>query len=250
MTSGWSERDSRSFLELGDLFVPQRELQVDILCELLPLAPRDEGVVVDLGCGQGPLAGAVLERFPAVRVIALDASTSMLEAARAAGARHAPRLRARRCSLEDFPADVVDGPVDAVVSSLAIHHLDAPGKRRLFEAVVGILRPGGGLAIADIVELRSRAARRLAARLWDAEVELRSEARTGGPAALERFRKDGWNHFALDSPDPADRPSPLEDQLRWMRAAGLVDVDVVWMHAGHAIYAGYRPGGDAPGTAV
>jgi tRNA (cmo5U34)-methyltransferase len=43
------------------------------------------------------------------------------------------------------------GPFDLVVSALAVHHLDAAGKRDLFARVRRVLRPGGRFVLADVV---------------------------------------------------------------------------------------------------
>jgi hypothetical protein len=35
-------------------------------------------------------------------------------------------------------------------------------------------------------------------------------------------------------------PSPLSEQLVWLREAGFASVDCFWLRAGHAVYGGYR----------
>jgi hypothetical protein len=41
--------------------------------------------------------------------------------------------------------------------------------------------------------------------------------------------------------DPEDRLAPVEDQLAWMRSAGLVDVDCLWRWRGFALLVGVAP---------
>ncbi len=53
---------------------------------------------------------------------------------------------------------------------------------------------------------------------------------------LEQFRRRQWNIFRY--PDPFDKPSPLYDQLAWLKAASSAAVDVFWPEAGQAIYGG------------
>jgi hypothetical protein len=43
--------------------------------------------------------------------------------------------------------------------------------------------------------------------------------------------------------DPMDMMSPIADHLRWLEAAGYEAADAVWLRAGHAVYAGWRPAG-------
>lgn len=235
----WSEEDSRDFLAHGACFVPDREEQLRILADLLPI-PEGPFLVVDLACGEGLLSRAVLDRHPRARVEAIDASAAMLAAAAATNAAHGDRFRVRAGTLERFVPDRDDPPL-AVVSSLAVHHLDGDGKRALFGRVAQGLAPGGCLLLADLVEPTTPMARRLAARLWDEEVARRAPA-SGGGEALTTFREQGWNHFALAEPDPLDTPSPLFDQLRWLVDAGFAAVDVFWMRAGHAVYGGFLTG--------
>lgn len=232
----WDEADSRGFIDLGRFFVPDREEQIETLLSLIPENPRH---VVELCCGEGLLAGAVLERFPNCTVQAFDGSAAMIEHARQALARHGGRFEARRFDLGDSSWRELSGP-DAVLSSLAVHHLDGDGKRALFRDMARALAPGGALLIADVVQPRTPAAAALAARAWDESVRRRSLELAGGLGPYETFRNDRWNLYADPEPDPMDQPSSVLDQLRWLEEAGLAGVDVFWMKAGHAIFGGFR----------
>ncbi len=79
--SVWTEEDSQHFVDLGAAFVPERDLQIHTLCELLSLSDK-QAVVVELCCGQGLLAEAILKRYPATVVHGLDGSEKMLSCAR------------------------------------------------------------------------------------------------------------------------------------------------------------------------
>ncbi len=48
------------------------------------------GFVADLGCGPGNLTAALAARWPAARVLGVDSSPEMIEAARAEAARTGP----------------------------------------------------------------------------------------------------------------------------------------------------------------
>lgn len=60
--------------------------------------------------------------------------------------RHPRAFRGAR--LED---PLPNGPSDLVVSVLAVHHLDGPGKADLFEHAAAVLAPGGRLVLGDVV---------------------------------------------------------------------------------------------------
>lgn len=230
----WSEGDSRTFIAHGDLFVPRRTEQTRAILELLP--GHDPLAVLELCCGAGRLAEAILAARPEATVTAIDGSPEMVRAARATNARFGSRFEGTVADLERFqPA----GSYDAVVSSLALHHVPHDRKPSLYAALAGGLNPGGALLVADLVEPPGESGRRLAAATWDEAVR---EAATlaNRPEAIELFRRDRWNHFALSDPDPLDQPAPVANELDWLRAVGLVDVDVFWLYAGHAVFGGFR----------
>jgi len=235
---GWTEADSREFIDHGRFFVPDREEQIATVLAALP-EPGD-GLLVDLCCGEGLLSRALLERFQKARVLALDLSPAMLAQTGVTCAAWADRLETSPFDLADSSWRRFPEPVHAFVSSLAVHHLDGEGKRRLFRDLAVTLAPGGAVVIADLVEPATPAARTLAAQAWDEATRRRSLELAGNLGPYRIFRDERWNFYADPQPDPIDQPSRLFDQLRWLEEAGLSDVDVFWMKAGHAIFGGFK----------
>jgi tRNA (cmo5U34)-methyltransferase len=85
-----------------------------------------------------------------------------------------------------------EGIYDLVVSALAVHHLEDSAKADLFRRVAAQLRPGGRFVLADLVV-------------------------PDDPAdALTPVDDDGY-----------DKPSPVADQLLWLRDAGF-EPSVFW----------------------
>ncbi len=130
-------------------------------------------------------------------------------------------------------------PARVFLSSLVLHHLDGAGKRDLFARLFDGLEPGGALLFADLMKPRTELARGHFAAAWEEEIRLRSEEIHGNGRAHEFFVRERWNIY--DHPDPADKPSTLPEQLRWMEEAGFEGVDVFWARAGHALLGGYKP---------
>ena len=60
---------------------------------------------------------------------------------------------------------------------------------------------------------------------------------------LQQVRVNGeaFGERAESGPDPADHPSALFHHLVWLKHAGFAVVDCFWMHAGHAVYGGFKP---------
>lgn len=238
---GWSEEVSRTFLDYGRYFVPERETQMRIVARLLS-GLDGPGLILELCCGEGLLAEVLLESCPGWRVQGLDGSPEMLGRAQERLARFGDRFR---CGAFDLAATDWRQPgsaVDAVVSSMAVHHLTGPEKQALFADLHRMLADGGVLVVADIVEQNSKAGRRVAAETWDEVVRKRSLELGGSTEAFDFFQREQWNTFWYLDPEDIDRPSPLHDQLCWLKEAGFVDVDVHWMLAGHAVFSGWKAG--------
>ena len=240
----WNEDDSALYRELASVAVPAREEQIATVLTLLPFTPADKFRAVEIGSGPGTLSFALLDCFREATVIALDGSESMRSHAKA-------RLRSfgDRFSVEAFELGANDwhpllDAADAVVSSLCIHHLPGEDKRRLFSAIFQRSAPKAALVVADLVEPQLAQGREVFATGWDRAAQQRALGRPG--ALFDRFIKEAWNYYRF--PDPSDRPSPLIDQLTWMKEAGFEVVDCFWLQAGHAIFAGYksRPAADPP----
>ena len=126
-------------------FIPYYEDMIRTGVELLAaLAPRDAHVL-DLGGGTGALAAAVLEGLPGVRVTVLDVDREMLGEARRRLARYGDRVTFQAGSfLDPLPS------ADAIVASLALHHVhDLATKRTLYRAIHDTLPPGGVLLNLD-----------------------------------------------------------------------------------------------------
>jgi trans-aconitate 2-methyltransferase len=99
--------------------------------------------VLDAGCGSGRVTETLLERVPRGRVIALDASASMLEAARG---RLAPAIADGRVELVlgDLLELEPQQPVDAIISTATFHWI--ADHDQLFGRLRTALRAGGQLA--------------------------------------------------------------------------------------------------------
>src|SRR5262249_42790110 len=107
--------------------VPEREVQIALICDLIP-ATDQSFEIVELCCGEGLLAGALLARFPGCVVRGLDGSAAMLQRAQERLAEYGERFRPQQFDLASHAWRAGVRLARAVVSSLAIHHLDAAQK--------------------------------------------------------------------------------------------------------------------------
>lgn len=97
--------------------------------------------VLDAGCGSGRVTEQLMGRLPRGRVIALDASPSMVEAARGRLARFGDRIE---YAVADLGAPLpIEGEVDTILSTATFHWI--PDHDALFRNLAAVLRHGGWL---------------------------------------------------------------------------------------------------------
>jgi tRNA (cmo5U34)-methyltransferase len=241
----WTQQESDTYRALAQVAVPARSEQIAALLTLVPFSTDDAFHVVELASGEGRLSHAVLDAFPQATLLALDYEASMQqETASRIAAFNARGSVAGFDMLRDDWYGLLDG-ADVVVSSLCIHHLDGAGKQRLFGAVQRHLSERGAFLIADLVMPVRAQVRELFAATWDGMAEAASIDLYDRRDIFEQFVREHWNYYRY--PDDFDKPSPLADQLVWLRQAGFAQVDAFWMQAGHAIYGGYQAQASAQG---
>ncbi len=162
---------------LGREYVPGRSWKSIAEALLLMVPPM---VIADLGAGEGAFSLLLAQR--AQQVIAVDNSDKMVElGSELARKQGVPALEYRKGDLEAVP--IADGSVDLALFSQSLHHAQHP-ERAVAEAW-RILKPGGRIAILDLVQHRFAEARELYADVWLGFSEVELEQLLGQDPASE-----------------------------------------------------------------
>ena len=112
--------------------------------------------VIDLGCGPATQLARIAELNPDIQFTGIDLSERMLDEARS-------YVKGSGLSNVDLVQDditqlsvVADHSTDAVISTVALHHLRSDDDlRKCFGQIKRILNPGGALYLADLTRPKS-----------------------------------------------------------------------------------------------
>ena len=180
---------------------------------LLDQIPSSAKHVLDLGTGDGRLLALVKLNNPAVEGVALDFSEPMIEQAQKRFAKDSHVTIVKHDFSLPLPAAQL-GCFDAVVSSLAIHHLTHPRKKQLYTEIFNLLNPKGVFCNLEHVSSATE------------NLHLKFLAATG---------------FTPQTEDPSNKLLDVETQLQWLRQIGFVDVDCYWKWLEIALLVGFKP---------
>jgi tRNA (cmo5U34)-methyltransferase len=161
--------------------------------------------------------------MPGARVTLLDVDVAMLAEARRRLAGFGDRVTLREGSfLDPLPS------ADAVVSSLALHHIhDLEAKTRVYGAIHEALTPGGVLLNLDAAISEDPRVNALIFDGWAVHM-----AAHGIPDEEARGHFRAWA--------AEDRYFPLDAELAALRAAGFAEVECFWRRGPSAICCGIR----------
>ena len=168
--------------------------------------------ILDLGAGTGLLSELVLQRYPDANITLVDVSDNMLDIARKRFALNKNISIIR----EDFTTFRSETKYDAVISSLAIHHLDDNAKVDIFKSIYSMLKPNGLFINAEQVEGETDFFAQLNDNQWRKKVENTDLTKEEISAGYERVR--------------LDKRSPLSEQLQWLRKSGFCEVDCLYKY--------------------
>lgn len=217
--------------------VPLAGQQIEVMLRLAAATGQPVTRILDLGCGDGILGAALLQRYPKASGWLLDFSEPMLETAghklQGFGAR-------AQTILADYGqpgwVEKVTGPFDVIVSGYSIHHQPHGRKRSLYAELYGLLRPGGLFVNVEHVA----SATPWLSRLFDeAFVDglYAHELSRGGQRSREEVAQA--HYYRPDK--AANLLAPVEVQCQWLREIGFQDVDCYFKLWELAVFGGRRP---------
>jgi tRNA (cmo5U34)-methyltransferase len=229
--AGWrSDEDVAAWIAASEEREERRRGQRRLMADLLPFGEDEPFLFVDLGAGTGAASRVILERHPAATALLADWSPQMAAAGARALAPFAGRYRYVDFDLAGGPwPDGIPERVDAVVTSMCLHHLPHARQAQLCAEAFARLAPGGWFLDFDVVAAGDPGI----AAAWDLAARREPDAGLQHP------------HHAQDGPHGHAAEtlflSPLPRLLGFLADAGFESVDVFWKQLDTVLVGGRRP---------
>jgi len=190
--------------------------------DMVPFGPEETFRVLDLGAGTGLLSQFLHERFSKAQFTLIDFTAEMLAQAKrrfSAGGNF-------RYQVANYADEPWQGPYELIVSSLSIHHLDDPKKKRLYEKVRDNLVPGGAFLNAEFVRFASP---ELQAHYWKLWIQSMRDAGLNEGEVGEALGRTSIDILA-----------PVELQTGWLQDLGFREVDCYYRSGLFAVFGGRK----------
>ena len=169
--------------------------------------------IIDLGAGTGLLSQKILEAHSQAQLTLVDLSEKMLAVARMRF-NGLSNVTIEVSDILDYPME--DNSCDAIVSSLAIHHLTDGDKKAIYRKIFRALKPGGFFVNAEQVLADNDFLQKLYHQRWCYEIEHSVLSREEIDASYERIK--------------LDKRATIASQLDWLREAGFSQVDCLYKY--------------------
>ncbi len=221
---------ARAYDEYQSAVVPHYDDMLEVVAMTCQHYLRKSPKILDLGCGTGNASVAILKKTPA-KIFLVDGSSRMVEIAREKIEREFPGpvagYRIADISRSSWDEGLGSGEYDAVVSTLVLEHLPTDSYRRALDGCYRLLKPGGWLIAVEGYEEEDSDMLQ-----WFNE-EMEARRRRLDPKMsdfIAQLRAQKEVHYY----------SSKLQKAAWWRAAGFLQVNVLWQYLCIALMVGRK----------
>ncbi len=214
------DRNAKKYDGQRHQIIPNLDQMYSIMTDLASCdIPRPK--ILDLGAGTGLLTNYMLKKYYRGHFTLLDISDEMLNIAR-------ERFKGNpnfKFINEDYLESNFE-KYDMVISSLSIHHLKNHSKRIIYSKIYESLNKEGIFLNLDQVYAPSSENEDIYQRNWFEKIELKSLSESEKDLIFDRMKYD--------------KPTTLENNLKWLKNCGFTNVDVFYKYYNFCILYGKK----------
>jgi tRNA (cmo5U34)-methyltransferase len=222
--------------------LPMAEAQIDVMMRVIEGRGQPVRNFLDLGCGDGILAAAILSEYPEATGVLVDFSMPMIDAALRNLKDYTQTLHFTNLNYADpswFKMVSQRGPFDVIVSGYSIQHQTDAEKKQIYADLFDLLEPGGVFVNMEQVAsptpwVMSLHDNFFIDSLWVSQVSEEGARSRSQVAEAYHSRPD----------KAANVLAPVEKQCHWLRQIGFEDVDCYFKAFELAVFGGRRPKSD------
>lgn len=203
---------ARDYDQQRRLFIPCFDDFYGVAIENL-LLTKGNPSLLDIGAGIGLFSEMVLKKYPQARIELIDLSSDMLQIAKERLASY-PDVTFTIADMNDIQPE--NNKYDAIISSLAIHHLTDKDKKNLYQKIFCGLKPIGIFMHAEQVLAPNIHLQEVYHSTW-----------------LDKIKKSGLSMKEIEmglERVKLDKRTPLETQLSWLKDIGFANVDCLFKY--------------------
>lgn len=215
--------EAQKFDEQVQKNIPCYNQMLEVLINAIPDA-KENPKILDLGCGTGNITQKAKERFPNAKVTCLDLSENMIKIAE----EKLKEYSDIEYVVGDFTQTEFSQKYDAIISSLALHHIPNDEEKELmYKAIYDSLEQDGVFYNADVIKANSSYNKKL----YD-QISVQDMKENGVTEAEIQEHKG--------KRDANDIPTTIFNHIKMLENVGFEEIDVIWKYYSNAVYGATR----------
>lgn len=215
-SEGYSEKMIR--------FVPHYKKMLHAILHYLPPNFKPQNIL-ELGCGNGNVTALLLQQFPNVQIMAVDASAEMIQICKKRFSE-VPNIEYGQVFFQEIKW--TSSKYDLIVAGLSLHHLEGHEKRQIFKKINKALTGKGVFSCADLlIEKDDNPHHENVLKEWE-QFMMNSKS-----------SEEEWA-WIMDHYDKYDRPNSFENQSKWMEEANFLRIKLSWNTGPWGCYHAYK----------
>jgi len=219
------EEEAKEFDEIILKLIPFYREMLEALILAVPHPGKEKIRVADIGSGTGTIAKKFLERYPNSELTCVDLAANMIETAKVKLAKY----KNVEYIVKDFYNFDFKKKYDAVLTSLALHHLrNNNDKKKFFKKIFDALSKNGVFYNADVVLGSNETLQNLYMNKWKEFMQRKVSVSEVKSKWIPKYEGE-------------DKPAELIKQLKWLEEIGFAKIDVIWKYYNFAVYGGVKP---------